>query len=153
MPEYFEISLITRKTDSSKATVSKCLLENFGLAEGKNKAGAFGNRNVIVEFYEGDTGRDFNKIFVCFSEQVFHKDNFEKELSIFTSFITTCFECCPEVEFALCSYEINAYLLRNTKKLKDFNDELLNKFPISYRRQIGQKHPLLGLNLEAQDIF
>ena len=153
MPEYFCVSLIMKQTATSKETARRCLFENFRLVEGENNPGPFYNGNIVVTFIEEDKDVDFDEVCISFPEQIFHKGNFENELNTFTSFVNTCFECCPEVEFAVCSYEINGYLISETRKLKEFNKKLLSKFPISYRRQIGLKHPQLTLNLEAQDIF
>jgi len=152
MPEYFDISLIQRKTDTSKEVLDRCLLENFGLEEGENKVPYFGNRKVLVSVFQEDES-DFDEICIGFPEQTFHKDSFDNEVEFFTSFVTVCFQSCPEIEFALCSYELNGYLLRNTKKLKELTNELLNKFPIVYRRQEEHKSPLLELNLGAQEIL
>jgi hypothetical protein len=152
MPEYFDISLIVKRTDTSKEKIGKCLIEKFGLLEGENKAEYFDNRKVLVSYIEDDES-DFDEICIGFAEQIFYKEYFEKKLGVFTSFINICFECCSDVQFVLCSYEINGYLLDGTKKLNEFNDELLRKFPIYYKRKNEQGHSLVVLNLEAQEIL
>jgi hypothetical protein len=152
MPEYFDISLIMTKTENSKEEMSKCLIENFGLLEGENITQYFDSRKVLVVYIEDDES-DFDEICIGFAEQIFHKKTFKKELEVFTSFITTCFECCNEVQYAVCSYELNGYLLGSTKKLNEFNDELLSKFPIYWKRKYKQEDTLMVLNLEAQEIL
>jgi hypothetical protein len=153
MPEYFDISLITRKTEKAKEHLYTCLFEKFGLARGKNKFEYFGSKEILVFDIDDDNENDFTEICIGLPDYIFHKDIFDNELRIFTSFINTCFECCNELEFALCSYELNGYLLGTTKKLNEFDDKLLNKFPLSYKRQEGIAKPLVVVNLRAQDIF
>jgi hypothetical protein len=152
MPEYFDVSLIVTKTETSKEEMSKFLIEHFGLLEGENITQYFDNRKVLVSYIEDDES-DFDEICIGFTEQIFHKKTFEKELEIFTSFITICFECCNEIQYAVCSYELNGYLLSNTKKMNEFNDELLSKFPIYWKRKEKQEDTLMVLNLEAQEIL
>ncbi|MBC8044775.1 MAG: hypothetical protein IAF08_15160 [Rhizobacter sp.] len=152
MPEYFEVALISGKTGKSKEAMRNCLIEKFGLSEGKGTTKHFAGKNILVCFYEFE-GTDFDETEVNFPDQVFHKDDFEKELEDFTSFVNICFESCNEVKFAVCSYELNGYLMSYTKKIEDFDDELLRKFPIVYKRETGQKHPLLMINLDAQGIL
>src|SRR5688572_7884159 len=121
MPEYFDVSLIVKKTEASKEIISKCLIDEFELSQGENKAKYFADRNVLVSFIEDDEA-DFEEIFIGFPDQVFHKDKFEEELKVFTSFIGSCFECCSELRFALCSYELNGYFIGEAKKLIMFTD-------------------------------
>jgi hypothetical protein len=152
MPEYFDISFITKRTETSREELSRHLIEKFGLLKGENETEYFGNRKVLVSHIE-DEESEFDEICIGFAEQIFHKENFEKELSIFTYFINICFECCNDIQFALCSYELNGYLLGRTRKLNEFNDELLREFPIYYKRNNAQGCPLMVLNLEAQEIL
>lgn len=152
MSEYFEISFIVRKTDNSKENLYKCLFKKTKLVKGKNVAGYFNNREILVSDFE-DGESDFDEIYISIPEQIFHKPDFKKELELFTSFITVCFECCKELEFVLCSYELNGFLLRNIKNISQLDDKLLYKFPIVYKREINNDQPKLMLYLFAQDIF
>jgi hypothetical protein len=152
MGEYFDISLIVRKTNDSKKSLDKFLNDEFGLSEGENEVVYFGGRKILISSFE-DEEIDFDEISIAFREQIFHKKTFKEELQPFTFFIDRCFEWCNEIQFALCSYELNGYLLRNTKMLKEFNEELLKKFPIVYKRDERQKFPMLIINLEAQEIL
>lgn len=152
MPEYFNISIIARKTDTSKETLNGCLIEKFGLSEGENKAEFFEKKEVLVSYFD-DENADFIEICISISEQIFHKDTFQDELNVFTSFNNICFEYSKELLFALCSYELNGYLLGDIRELTDFTDDFLSKFPLAYKRQKDQEKPFMMLNLEAQNIF
>lgn len=152
MAEYFDISLIVKKTATSSQKMKKCLAEKFGLHEGENTIEYFPDQEILLSSFE-DENRDFDEISLGFPEQTFHRNRFKKELEIFTSFINTCFECNYELQYAVCSYELNGYLLGRVERLKDFNDELLSKFPIVFKREIENDQPKLLLNLEAQEIL
>jgi len=152
MPEYFDISLIVKKTDDSKEKIRKCISEKFGLREGENKIEHFLNQEVVVSTFE-DEARNFDEISFGFPDHTFHKNAFETELKVFISFINFCFECSKELQYAVCSYEMNGYLLGRIERLEDFNDALLSKFPIVFKRDKGKEQPTLLLNLEAQEIL
>jgi hypothetical protein len=49
MPEYFDLSLITPKTGTSKAEMEACM-KQLGLPEGKNIVARFGNREIDVTY-------------------------------------------------------------------------------------------------------
>jgi hypothetical protein len=151
MPEYFDISLITEKRKDYINSIRKCLLEKFNLEEGENESNLFGGKKVLVSFLEDDL--DFKEVLVSVPEHIFHRETFEQELKTLTLFINDFFLCCEDAQFAFCSYELNGYLLRDCKKLQDFNTEILKKFPIVYKREVSQKLPILSLNFQAQEIF
>ena len=152
MAEYFDISLIVQKTDDSNQKMKKCLAEKFGLHEGENTIEHFPNQEILLSCFE-DENRNFDEISLGFPEQTFHRNRFEKELEIFTSFINTCFECSHELQYAVCSYELNGYLLGRIERIEDFNDELLRKFPIVFKREKENEQTKLLLNLDAQEIL
>ncbi|WP_295673924.1 hypothetical protein [uncultured Mucilaginibacter sp.] len=151
MAEYFDISLIIKKTNTSKAVVGH-YLARYGLSEGQNDSEYFSGNKVILSTID-DEELDFHEIVISLSEYIFHKETFEIELSYLTRFINKCFEDCNDIVFALCSYELNGYLLAGIKKLSGITEELLCKFPICYLRQDKDKHPYLKLNLIAQEIW
>lgn len=151
MAEYFDISIIGKKTNSSRLEMNACL-NQFELSEGENDTELFGGRQIIVTFIDNEE-TDFEEVSIGLPEQYFHKDSFEGELSEFTDFITKWFKYNANLKYALCSYELNGYIIGRTKKLQDFNDDLLKRFPIVYKRTEFSELPALQTNLEAQEIF
>lgn len=152
MPEFFDISLISRKTSSSKSELDACLVQ-LGLTEGENKSDIFKGKQIIVSRFE-DEECDFDEMSIGIPEQRFTKENFDNELEMVTNFVHLCFQCNPYLEYALCSYEINGYLIGQVKKIQDFNnDEFLKRFPVIYQRINSLELPKLKTHLEAQDIF
>lgn len=151
---YFDISFLFKKSHFTKEEVYKFLYKNFNLSEGENENSYFGKRKIIIFYVEDeDDEANYDEICISFSEQIFHEETFEKELQVFTFFVNICFEHFAEIKFAVCSYETNGYLLEGIKKLESFNDKLLSRFPISYKRQEATKDAFLILNLKAQAIF
>lgn len=150
MAEYFDVSLILEKSILSKGRIIKCL-RKFGLSEGENKISNFGNKTVIVSCIE-DEQADFLEVSIGFSGQVFHENLFKKELKPFTTFIGECFECSSSVVYALCSYELNGYLIGDIKNITDIKN-ILNKFPIVYMKNVKNIIPDIIINISAQEIF
>jgi hypothetical protein len=152
MPEYFDISLIGRKTNTSKSKIDACLIQ-LDLVEGENNSDFFKGKQIIVSYFDDDES-DFDEVCIGVPEQYFTKGDFSKELEPVTNFINRCFQCNPNLEYALCSYELNGYLIGQVKTLKDFSsDEFLKRFPIIYRRTSPLCFPNLETNLDAQEIF
>ena len=151
MPEFFDISLISKKTSTSKYEVFNCLT-HFGLHEGENTSSLFPGKQIIVSCFE-DEESDFDEISMGIAEQRFTKKNFDSELKPITDFVNHCFQCNPNLEYALCSYELNGYFIGEVKKLKDFSEEFLKRFPVIYKRKSPLKLPYLETNLDAQEIF
>lgn len=151
MPECFDISFITGKTCMSRTEMDTCL-GKFGLTEGRNKTKLFGGKQIVISFIE-DKETDFEEISIGISEHHFHRESFDDELKGITNFINHFFECNTSLKYALCSYELNGYLLRGVKSLNEFNNDLLRKFPIIYARKEPFEPPSLQINLESQEIF
>lgn len=152
MPEFFDISLIGRKTCTSKSEMEACLSQ-LGLSEGENNSDFFLGKQIIVSCFE-DEESDFDEMSVGIPEQLFTKENLDIELEPITNFVNQLFRCNPNLEYALCSYELNGYLIGKVKEIQGFNnDEFLNRFPIVYKRRENVKQPYLQINTEAQEIF
>lgn len=151
MPEYFDISLIGRKTSTSKSKIAACL-KHLSLFEGDNNSNLFGGEQIIVSCFDDDES-DFDEVNIGIPKHRFHKETFNNELKQFTNFINYCFVCNYNFKYALCSYEINGYLIGGIKKIEDFdNEEFLKRFPIIYKRS-SLELPSLVVNIEAQEIF
>ncbi|MDA8577234.1 hypothetical protein OAI64_06035 [Schleiferiaceae bacterium] len=152
MPEFFDISLISRKTSTSKSVMDACL-NQLGLSEGENKSELLKGKQVVVSYFE-DEESDFEEMSIGIPEQLFTKENFDNELEPITNFVNQCFQCNPNLEYALCSYELNGYLIGQVKKLQDFSaNDFLKRFPVTYQRINPVDIPHLKLNTEAQEIF
>ena len=152
MPEYFDISFIAPGTSSSRYEMESCL-NYVGLSEGENVTKLFSGRQIIATIID-DSEADFEELSIGIANQVFHKKTFEKEIEELTSFVNHCFEYNANLKYALCSYELNGYLLRGLKKIKDFNNSyFLKRFPIVYERKNAFEQPLLQINKESQDIY
>ena len=152
MPEYFDISLIAPKTKSSKSEIEFCL-NGFGLSEGENISKIFSRRQIIVTIID-DGETDFEELSIGLPEQIFHKNTFKEELKELTNFISRFFECNRNFKYALCSYELNGYLLSKIKKFEELNNsDWLRRFPIVFERKKPFEIPSLKTNIEAQDIF
>ncbi len=152
MPEFFDISLIGKKTSTSKYEMDACLIQ-LGLYEGENNSDLFKGKQIIVSCFE-DEERDFDEMSIGISEQCFTREDFDIELEPFTNFVNHFFQCNQHLEYALCSYELNGYLIGQVKKMQDFsNNEFLKRFPLIYKRTNPLDLPELKKNLEAQEIF
>jgi len=152
MPEYFDISFIAEKSDSLKSEMEFCL-NKVGLSEGENKTKLLCGRQIICTIIDDDVA-DFEELSIGLAEQIFHKETIEKEVDEITDFVNHCFECIPNLKYALCSYELNGYLLGGIKELKDLNNtDLLKRFPLVYERKESGEPPLLQINTNAQNIF
>jgi hypothetical protein len=102
--------------------------------------------------YIEDEEADFDEAVIGFPDQVFHKESLEEEIRQFTSLVVQFFECNNNLQYVLCSYEMNGSFLGNVNRLQDFSDDLLKRFPIVYKRGEALT-PILSVNLEAQDIL
>jgi hypothetical protein len=149
---YLDISLIFPKSNDTQNKLFNFLKNEYGLNKGENLTSAFKDRKIIV-FLVDNEDVDYDEVCVDFSEQIFHKETFEREVDEFTNFVNHCFEYNPHLKYALCSYELNGYLLGGIKRLNDFNSDLLKCFLFVYERKYLFKPPLLQINKEAQDIF
>lgn len=152
MPENFCVSLICRKPLSSK---SINWLKIVGISIGENYIKYFGDRKVFVYEIERNEVDDFQEVVIAVPELVFHKDKFQIEIKPLISFLNECFFRNQDLIYALCSYEINGYVLSNVNKLEDFGDDkLLKKFPIVCLRDTADNDNIkVNYNFEAQDIF
>jgi hypothetical protein len=152
MPEYFDISLIAPKTKSLKSEIEFCL-NKLGLSEGENTSDIFSGRQILVSIIDADES-DFEELSIGLPEQVFYKGTFEEDLKKLTIFINRFFECNSNFNYALCSYELNGYLIGSIKKYEQFsNTDFLKRFPIIYERKSPLGLPLLKTNTDAQEIF
>ena len=151
MSEYFDISLIGEKSSVSRMKTNACL-SKLGLSEGENNTYLFGYRKILICFIDDDEA-DFEEISIGIPELCFHKENFDDELKVITNFINQFFESNDCLKYALCSYELNGYLLSGMKELQEFNNDILSKFPIVYERRDSYVLPSLLINIESQDIF
>ena len=151
MPEYFDISLIVNKRNNSGNKICN-FLKKMNLSEGENESEYFENRKIIVSIFDYED-TDFYEICIGIPEQIYHKEVFENELKQLTSFIHECLKHNNFIQYALCGFELNGYLLKDIRNLQDFNCNLLNKFPIAYCRNEILSSPLPLVNFSAQDIF
>lgn len=151
MAEYFDISLISKKSPSSKTEMESCL-KQYGLTEGENRMDLFGNGQIIVTFIDSSE-TNFEEVCVGIPRQVFHRSSFDEEIKVYTGFINGCFETNRNLEYAVCSYELNGYLLGTIRKFERINSDFLKRFPIVYKRVKPLEPPVLQVNQEAQEIF
>ncbi|WP_126973644.1 hypothetical protein [Gynurincola endophyticus] len=152
MPEYFDISLIAPKTKSSKSEIEFCL-NKLSLSEGENTSDIFSGRQILVSIIDAEES-DFEELSIGLPEQIFYKETFEEDLKKLTIFINRFFDCNSNFNYALCSYELNGYLIGSIKKYEQFsNTAFLKRFPIIYERKSSLGLPLLKTNTDAQEIF
>ncbi|PKP21759.1 MAG: hypothetical protein CVU04_00855 [Bacteroidetes bacterium HGW-Bacteroidetes-20] len=153
---YWDISFIYKKSDNNSKEIISFLSKEYSLNIGENENTFWGKRKIVVfrtELFD-EIETDFDEICVSISNQVFHKDTFDNELMIFTNFINHCFEYNQDIQYVVCSYELNGYLLSKFKRLNDFeNIKLINFFPVMYKRDNSNKILTLFLNFKAQDMF
>jgi len=149
---YFDVSLIFPKSNDTRICLLSFLEKEYELIEGENLASKFGCTKIIV-FSVEEEGAEYDEICIDFSEQVFHKETFKKEIDELTDFVHHCFKYNPNLKYVLCSYESNGYLLGGIKELKDFNSGLLKRFPLVYEKKEAFNQPSLQINEDAQDIF
>ncbi|MCB1215193.1 MAG: hypothetical protein KDK66_06935 [Deltaproteobacteria bacterium] len=152
MGEYFDLSLIYKKNSLTSKKLKKVLLEEFALSEGENKTKYFSNKKVLITSLS-DNQIDFDELCISLENQEFTESSFELELGRITNFVNRLFERVEELEFVLCSYELNGYLLSDIKRLKDFDEDFLNNFPLYYKRQSRQAYAKPVFNKSAQEII
>lgn len=154
MPEFFDITLIANEYPHQKSNLQNCLFNKMGIREGNNNFGQgyeFFKSKYVVVTYMDKPNVDFTEVVIGISDLVFHREKFNLELKSLTDFIEQCFKECSKLTYALCSFTLNAYLLRNIKELKQFDEDLLCRFPIVYYR--NDETLKMIVNLDAQDIF
>ncbi len=153
---YWGISFIYKKSEKTSNDLIQFLMNKFQLNIGDNENSYFGTKKVVVFLTElfDNTNPDYDELCVSISNQLFTKENFDNELEPITNFVNQCFQCNPNLEYALCSYELNGYLIGQVKKLQDFSaNDFLKRFPVIYKRINPADLPHLKLNAEAQEIF
>lgn len=152
MPEYFDISLIAPRTESSKSEIDICI-KRLGLSEGENTHKIFPERQLLVSIMDSEE-YDFEELSIGIPEYYFSQETFQQELKKLTIFINSFFECNCNFTYGLCSYELNGYLIGKINKYSEFsNNDLLNRFPIVFEKNSSHELPLLKTNLDAQIII
>ncbi|HVW15977.1 MAG TPA: hypothetical protein VHB54_19260 [Mucilaginibacter sp.] len=154
MPEFFDLSLLVEKSKENKQSLDKLLYKSLGLNEGdstNNLHAFFNNPQILLSFFQHED-TDYDEIFVSLGDQTFHRTDFENELRPLTNFVEYCFNNCASIKFGLCSYELNAYVLRDVKFLSEINRSILEKFPIVFERSLMGRIELT-LNPLAQQLW
>jgi hypothetical protein len=150
MPEYFDISLIGPKTNSSTREIEACL-NKLGFSKGENASKQFSGVPILVSVMDSED-IDFEELSIGLADWLFHKPVFDEELKLITNFVEELFECNSNFQYALCSYELNGYLIGGVNKFEEFsNASFLNRFPIVYKRGTGSL--LVEVHTDAQIIF
>jgi hypothetical protein len=151
MPEFFDLSFLLRKENNSKDHLLTFFKERHGLIEGENGSEVLGIRGTVLSTYEDDE-TDYYDISLGLPEIKFVEEAFDSQLLEIHSVVEPCFQAMTELEFVVCSYEMNPAWISDIFRLRDFNESVLKRFPISFARgEDGKSTPML--NLEAQDIF
>ena len=166
MPEYFCVSFFAVKNKKNLDELHRVFSDRLGIPPGKSYVeesnfSMLRERKVALFVYS-DKGTDYVEALVGFPYQLFHKESFCVELESLTQFVDFCFGLSDEILYALCSYECNEYFLRDTDLLREFDCEIINKFPIAFVKKgtvVGLsptkelKHSNLLVNHKAQDLF
>jgi|WetSurMetagenome_2_1015567.scaffolds.fasta_scaffold520799_1 hypothetical protein len=152
MPEYFNISFILKKTKVQPKVLFQFLDKKYEISEGKKTSKYFGGRSIIV-FKSISEKTDFIEVCVNIPNQLFFKNYFNEDEDVerITNLVNDCFLNFSEVQYALCSYEINAYLIGKVNSLNQINFNFLEKFPISYFKE--NEIIVRKINHKAQNIF
>jgi len=152
MPEFFDITFISQKSKYSKSKIDACL-EDLKLNVGENITTLRPKQKILASIISSHE-TDFEELIISISNQVFRKSTIDSDLQKLTAFVNPFFSLNGDFEYALCSYELNGYLLAGTNKIEDIiHKNLLKKFPIVYRKSVSFKPSILNINLEAQNIF
>ncbi len=149
MPEYFSISFIMNNMVTDVA-IENCLHHNK-LKVGQNESNIILGTSVLTTIYKYDW-LDYIEIEVAIPNQIFHKEKFDLELNTITELVKSFFECLDDIVYAVCSYEIGSNILSNVSELDEIKN-ILEKFPIAYKRDSNSSLPIILINLDAQDIF
>lgn len=152
MAEFFDISLIVEKKDSSLTKIKNFLFKQYNLVEGENFADLFLSKSIMVNYFHYELG-DYDEVFIGLSDFNFNINAFDRDINTLSSFIECCFKNNPNLFFAFCSFELNGYLLGQINYITEMNDEIIKKFPIVYKKNIINNIPSIIINLGAQDIF
>ena len=148
MKDCFDISFIIPKEIHSDnfEEVLTCL----GISKGECILKDFPKNKAHVDDYSFDDN-DYIEISISISNLYFHKETFNSELYLISKFINQCVKIYNKITYALCSYELNGYLLGGITKMQEFEDPVfLCQFPIVY--SFYPKKDVI-VNLNAQDIF
>ena len=149
MPEYFSISFIMNNMVTDVA-IENCLRQNK-LKPGQNESNTILGTPVLTTIYKFDW-LDYIEIEVAIPNQIFHKEKFDLELNPITELVKSFFERLDDIVYAVCSYEINSNLLGKVSELDEIKN-ILETFPIAYKRDSNSSLPIILINLDAQDIF
>lgn len=161
MPEYFDISFISKKNECNKESMEQFLIEHFSLYSGENNRDSIFNKDsypelagkeIIVGIYEYEEV-DFIEFSISIPEYAFHKEKLEEELKPIDDFIQYCLNLNKKIEYVICSYEMNSYHLSQVTSIREFTPEFLSKFPLAYTRNSKNLQSVRIINLKAQDIF
>ncbi|GAA4335217.1 hypothetical protein GCM10023149_43090 [Mucilaginibacter gynuensis] len=151
MPKYFDITLIAEQFEKSQTVIGDCL-NSLGIYHGIKDETYFKGKIILFNYIENET-LSFDEICISIEDLVFHQETFKYEIGMLTSLVTSVINCIEEVQFALCSYELNGYLLSEINKIEDINDTLLSKFPIVYKHDRYSKSIDMSINYTAQNLI
>ncbi len=166
MPEYFDLSFLIARNTCKTSKIKTMLDQKVGLKEGKNNL-AESNFSILVKHEVflsifDNSGYDFVELMIGFPRQVFHRAAFNEELESLCELVDFCFGFDGNIKYALCSYELNGYLLGGIVEWKTITRDLLLKFPIVFiNKNLGIEvpgqteldHSKYFVNEHAQDIF
>jgi hypothetical protein len=156
MSECFQISFISRKDKTTSANLEDLVTDFSGLHMGDNnkvpsRIDFLDNREINVSIFPGEDC-DFDELLFSVSGYKLTESNFDRELEKIDELASTVFAEVKSTVYALCSYELNGYLLSSVKSV-DAVEDILSKFPVVYRAQFDKHEPSRRLNLQAQDLF
>ncbi len=154
MPEYFEISFISKKI-APKEKISDLFLTRIHLQEGENYLihsdyALMQKKNILFHIYEYDD-TDYLESTISIPEMKFYKKSFDRELEEIKKIVLACSQFYT-FEFAVCSYEMNSYFITNVKTINDMDDAFLLQFPIYFNNSVKKSFGMY-VNVAAQEIF
>jgi hypothetical protein len=166
MSEYFEISFLFKNDKKVLNNIKKAFEVKLNIREKENyiKTSNFKllkKREALLLYYNFEK-TDFYQFIVCLPSQIFHRDSFNVELEQVCTFVDFCLGLNDEILYALCSYELNVYLLDDVYTLNSIDQEVIARFPIAFTKKTIKtdilpskqlRHSNLFINHGAQDLF
>ena len=145
MAEYFEITFILDKEEAEKEqSVNKiCDVLNLCYSENiikKHKYHIFSNQKVLFEVFPFEDEDeeiyydDFLECRISFTGITVTPMNLKEKIKLLAYVIGDCFKVSNSIAFAICMYEGAYHYFDKVKRLQEFDENLLSRFPLLFFR-------------------
>ena len=154
MGEYFDLAFYLDKEKAKRDSAKVQMLKLFDIEEGENvvkqhQYPLFTNREV--QFYDYEEV-DYIQYYICLSEMVFTKKNFEIKLDQLLQVVTVCLNRIDSILLATGVFEMTPIYLDKVKTIKDFSKKVFERFPFSFFRE-GNEYGMRNLKCHGNVLY